>query len=361
MVVLIAVALVGSLLLVAWSLHRERSLAAELAAVRAGTRNDEQVLDAAELVAQRVLAEQAERLDRRLVALERTRVEDSSTLRQVVLDLRDVTLASREETARLSGALRDTKVRGLWGETQLRRVVELAGMTAHCDFVEQRGVSGDERAGRPDLVVRLPNGRNVVIDAKAPLDRYLQAVNCEDAEARRALLAEHAKAVRAHVVALSRRGYAELVDGSVDVVVLFLPGDSFLGAALDGDPTLLEAAWSLDIVLATPGSTFALLRTISAGWQERRVADEAAEIARLGRELRARIGVFVDHHARVGRQLARAVEAYNSSVGSLETRLLSTARKLDEHAGVPLGDLPTVDQLAIEGRPRSPVTELPTG
>jgi DNA recombination protein RmuC len=278
----------------------------------------------------------------------------------VVVDLRDVTVASRDETARLAGALRDNRVRGLWGESQLRRVVELAGMTAYCDFVEQRGVSSDGRSGRPDLVVQLPNERTIVIDAKAPLDRFLDAANCDDPARRSALLAEHAQAVRAHVVALSRRRYAEMVDGAVDVVVLFLPGDSFLNAALDGDPTLLEASWKHDVVLASPGSLFALLRTVAAGWQERRVADEAAEIARLGRELRERIGTFVDHHRKVGQHLARAIDVYNTSVGSLESRLLSTARRLDEHAGGHTSPLPTAAELRVDDHVR-PLSELPTG
>jgi DNA recombination protein RmuC len=248
----------------------------------------------------------------------------------------------------------------LWGEAQLRRVVELAGMTSYCDFVEQRGVSSAERSGRPDLVVQLPNERTIVIDAKAPLDRYLDAANCDDPQRRAQLLAEHAKAVRAHVVSLSRRRYAELVDGAVDVVVLFLPGDSFLNAALDGDATLLEASWQHDVVLASPGSLFALLRTVSTGWQERRVADEAAEIARLGRELRERIAIYADHQRRVGQHLAKAVEAYNSSVGSLESRVLSTVRKLDDHAVGHATPLPTASELQVDAPVRS-LADLPTG
>jgi DNA recombination protein RmuC len=311
-------------------------------------------------MAERVIAEHSTRLERHLGELERIRVEDSSSLRQVVVDLREVTVASRDETARLATALRDNRVRGLWGEAQLRRVVELAGMTSYCDFVEQRGVSSADRSGRPDLVVQLPNERTIVIDAKAPLDRYLDAVNCDDPARRTQLLAEHAKAVRAHVVALSRRRYADLVDGAVDVVVLFLPGDSFLNAALDGDATLLEASWQHDVVLASPGSLFALLRTVSVGWQERRVADEAAEIAKLGRELRERIGTFVDHHRKVGQHLARAVDVYNASIGSLESRLLTTARKLDEHAVGHPTPLPTASDLHVDANLRA-LSERPTG
>jgi DNA recombination protein RmuC len=333
----------------------------ELADVRLSARSGDQVLEGAELLAHRVIAEHAERLDARLAELERRRSAESTSLQQMVVDLRDVTVASRDETARLAGALTDTRVRGLWGETQLRRVVELAGMTSYCDFVEQRGVTAGERSGRPDVVVRLPNGRTIVIDAKAPLDRYLEAANCQDPSRREAAVRQHAAAVRAHVAQLDRRRYADLVGGAVDVVVMFLPGDAFLNAALDGDVTLLESSWGDGVVLATPSSLFALLRAVSIGWQERRMADEAAEIAKLGRELHERIGTFCDHYVKVGKALGRAVDAYNGSIGSLDARLLATARKLDEHGAGSRGELPAAVDLRVESVPRPSVHQLDVG
>jgi DNA recombination protein RmuC len=381
-------------------LQREREFAArevdlrdQLRDAQVAGRTDEQLLDAARVMAATIVAEQSgqlvqvaesryqhlqERTDtiltthdrhvseglvqmqQRIQQLERQRHEESASLKQMVGDLRDVTVSSRDETARLASALRDNRVRGLWGETQLRRVIEKAGMTTFCDFVEQRGVTSGERSGRPDVVVRMPNGRAVVIDAKAPLDRYLEAANCTDSNALPSLMAEHAKAVQSHVTALAKRDYRDLVDGAVDVVVMFLPGDPFLNAALDADPGLMELAWSKNVVLASPGSLFGLLRALSIGWQERRVAEEAAQIAQLGRELHERIGLFADHFAKVGGHLGRAVDSYNRAVGSMESRLLSTARKLDEAGAASHRDIPGPEALTVEAVPRNTVRELPT-
>ena len=371
---------------------REVDLREQLQHAQIASRTDEQLLEAARAMASTIVAEQSgqlvqvaesryqnlqERTDtiltahdrhvseglvqmqQRIQQLERQRHEESASLRQMVGDLRDVTVSSRDETARLASALRDNRVRGLWGETQLRRVIEKAGMTGFCDFVEQRGVTSGERSGRPDVVVRMPNGRAVVIDAKAPLDRYLEAANCTDAALLPALMVEHAKAVQSHVSALAKRDYRELVDGAVDVVVMFLPGDPFLNAALDADSGLMEAAWSKNVVLASPGSLFGLLRALSIGWQERRVAEEAAQIAQLGRELHERIGLFADHFAKVGGHLGRAVDSYNRAVGSMESRLLSTARKLDEAGAASHKEIPGSENLTVEAVPRGAVRELP--
>lgn len=307
----------------------------------------------AEEVSTRLLAQHTDRLGERIAQLELARQADTASLRQMVGDLRDVTDSSRLATTQLAGSLRDHRVRGLWGETQLRRVIEHAGMERFCDFVEQGGVSGADRTARPDVVVRLPNGRCTVIDAKAPLDHYLQAANEDDPAVRGELIAAHAAAVRGHVTTLRRREYPDLLPGAIDVVVLFLPGDAYLNAALDGDPTLLEAAWSDDIVLATPSSLFAMLRVIAAGWHEKRLADEAAEVAQLGRELHDRIGAFVEHFAKVGATLGRSVEAYNRSVGSLESRLCSTARKLEGHGAGSRREVPAAVTLQVDAVPRA--------
>ena len=283
-------------------------------------------------------AHQGEAIETRLIemAIHLNRLDDerrreSTVLSEAVRTLHDANVATRDEARNLARALSDNRARGVWGEMQLRRVLEVSGLAMHADFVEQRGVSSSENDGRPDVVVHLPNDRRVVVDAKAPLDRFLKASNCDDPAQRAALVAEHGKAVHAHVVALSRRSYADHVDGSVDFVVMFVPGDPFLTAALEGRPGLLEEAFALNVVLASPSSLLALLRAVACGWRERHVTEEAESIAKVGRELSERICVFADHVNRVGGALGTAVAAYNSAVGSLDKRLAPSARRLAEH------------------------------
>lgn len=270
-------------------------------------------------------------LSQRLGALEKERAESTAALRTMVEELGRANRATQEEAARLSAALRDNRVRGAWGEVQLRRVLELAGLDRHADFVEQVSVGDLSHRGRPDVVVALPFGRSVVIDAKAPLDRYLDAANCADPATQQRLLAEHAKAVGNHVNALASRDYVAKVDGAVDMVLLFLPGDAFLAAALDADPGLFESSAKKGVHLVTPSSILPVLRGIALGWREHRAEQAAAEIHALGVELHERIAVFAEHFATVGRHLDRTVEAFNASVGSLDSRVLATARKLEEH------------------------------
>jgi DNA recombination protein RmuC len=272
-------------------------------------------------------------------------------LSSAVGDLRRSNDEVRAEAARLASALRDNTVRGAWGEVQLRRVLEQAGMADHVDFVEQQHVSGPDGAGRPDVVVQLPNDHRVVIDAKAPLDRYLAAANCADEERREVLLAEHAAAVAGHVSALARRRYDRLVPGSVDLVVMFVPGDAFLTAALRARPALLEEAYAQDVVLASPSTLLGFLRGVALGWRERQVADQAETIAALGRELHDRLGVFAEHLGRVGGALGRAVGSYNEAVGSFDRRVMVSARRFHELGAASTRPLPTVDQ--IEEVPRS--------
>jgi DNA recombination protein RmuC len=285
-----------------------------------------------------------------LSRLEQERRHDSATLSEAVRALSEANVATRDEARGLAHALSDNRVRGVWGEVQLRRVLEQSGMTAHADFVEQRGVVTAESRRRPDVIVRLPNDRRLVIDAKAPLDRFLEASACTVPADRVALLAEHARAVHGHVVALARRSYAELVPGAVDFVVLFVPGDAFLSAALEGRPALLEESFALGVVLASPSTLFALLRGVACGWRERRLSDDAQLVADAGRELYERLATFVDHHNRVGAALGAAVRAYNQAGGSLDHRLLPSARRLADHgAGEPHA---LADALALDELPR---------
>jgi DNA recombination protein RmuC len=250
----------------------------------------------------------------------------------------------RAETSNLVTALRAPHVRGRWGEVQLRRVVELAGMVAHCDFVEQESERDDTgRLLRPDLVVRLPGGKTIVVDSKVPIDAYLAALEADDVDARRAHLQRHAAQVRDHVAKLGQKQYWRQFDPSPEFVVMFVD-EGLFRAALDQDPALFETCARADVVLASPSTLIALLRTVAYGWQQETVAESARAMGKLGRELYDRVGVFAGHFEKVGRALDTAVGAYNKAVSSLESRLLVTARKFPEQ-GVGGGELPEPRQL----------------
>ena len=262
--------------------------------------------------------------------LEKSRSEAYGGIRNQLESMQVSQKSLTQETQNLVKALRRPEVRGQWGEITLRRLVELAGMVEHCDFVEQVHTVGDDKIIRPDMIVNMPDHRQLVVDVKTPLDAYLSAAEAQDDAQRKLGLGRHAKNVRAHIRMLSSKAYWKQFDESPEFVILFIPGDQFLSAALAEEPDLIEYALSQQIILATPTSFVALLKAVAYGWRQTALADNAKEIRVLAEDLYGRLGTFVTHMNRVGRQLASSVEHYNKAVGSLERKVLPGARKFTE-------------------------------
>jgi DNA recombination protein RmuC len=298
------------------------------------------------------IKESLEKVDAKIQDIEKDRAGAYQGLREQVGSLIETQEKLRTETSNLVRALRTPAARGRWGEIQLKRVVEMAGMLDHCDFYEQQSTTTEDGRLRPDLLVRLPGNKNIVVDSKVPLMAYLEALECPDEESRKTKLQEHARQVRAHVVNLSKKSYFEQFDPAPEFVVLFLPGETFFGAAVEQDPELIEFGVGSNVVIATPTTLIALLRAVSYGWRQEQLARNAKEISDLGRELYKRLADMGGHLAKLGRSLQAATEAYNRAVGTMETRVLVSARRFKD-LGISSADGDIEPLPPIESAPRS--------
>lgn len=287
--------------------------------------------------------------------IEKERQATFGALSQQIQSMMKDQMALRDETGRLVAALRNPGTRGQWGELSLRRIVELSGMVEHCDFIEQTQRSNNERTIRPDMIVRMPDARELIVDAKAPMDAYLDAAGADNEETRKRHLQRHARHVRDHVKVLAGKRYWEQFEHSPDFVVLFIPGEQFLGAALEQDKTLLLDALTDKVVLATPSTLMALLHSVAFGWKQTILAENASKVRELGEELHKRLAVFIEYMERLGRNLGSSVDTYNKALGSLERSVLPGVRRLAD-LGVASGrNIP--EPSPVESIPRTPYSK----
>ena len=343
---------------------------AQLRAVQAEAKGD---LDQRKQAVEQLISplkEQLGRVDAQLLRLDQERRESRGRLESQLRSLADTNDKLRTETGALVTALRKPNARGQWGQMQLRNVVELAGMLQHCDFAEQSQLAGDETVLRPDLIVNMPGGKHVVVDAKAPLQGVLDAYQARDEEERQRHLRDHARLLRKHVKALADKAYWAELDSAPDLVVMFLPGEHLYSAALEADQGLIEDAMSRRVLITTPTTLLAMLHAIAYGWQQERVAESAQAVSELGRDLHGRLVKLSGLMATLGSRLNSTVKAYNETVGSYEARVMPAARRFEDHGATAGGrDLPELEQVTTHARrvhvaevpsePAHPVEELP--
>ena len=297
------------------------------------------------------LKDDLKRFQKQVDDLEKNRLSAYEQVTQQIKNLTQSEAELKTETSRLVQALRRPSTRGRWGEYQLRNVLEMTGMLEHVDFIEQETLDGEDSRSRPDVIVHMPGNKSVVIDAKTPLDAYLNLHEAQDDEKQKQFAADHARQVRSHVNSLASKRYWDSLPVSPDFVVMFIPGEALYSVAFEQDPELFEYAISKKVLLCTPTTLIALVKAIAYGWQQEQITESAQLVANLGKELHQRVDKFVDHMDGLGKSLQRAVDRYNKSVGSLESRVLPTARRFEE-LGVtpPAGCIPTLNAVDLQTR-----------
>jgi DNA recombination protein RmuC len=302
------------------------------------------------------LSESLKQFDEHVRTIEKSRQEAYAGLSEQLKGVSETQQLLKTETNNLVTALRRPEVRGRWGELTLKRVVELAGMSPHCDFCEQVSVDTEEGRQRPDMIVNLPDDRQIVVDSKAPLDAYIDVTQANSEETRKTSMSRHAKQVRDHMEKLASKSYWNQFIKAPEFVVMFVAGESFFGAAVEVDSTLMEDALQKRVVIATPATLIALLRAIAYGWRQEQITENAQEISELGKQLFERMTIFVDHVVNIGKGIEKATESYNKAVGSLESRVLISARRFNELGVAPGKEIPVIDTIQV--MPRSPNIKL---